>query len=77
VLIKRIVWKVQANAERLAHPIAMDRHSHFTATGEKTCDLETASTIISPQPDTQVPLSGANIVKTYKGRSIQVRVRRD
>ncbi|HBJ38218.1 MAG TPA: DUF2924 domain-containing protein [Planctomycetaceae bacterium] len=88
-LIKRIAWKVQANAEgdiserarRLAHQIAIEtdiRTSLPRVNRPATTEtLETASTMISPPPDTRVPLPGANIVKTYKGRSIQVRVRRD
>jgi hypothetical protein len=88
-LIKRIAWKVQANAEgdiserarRLAHQIAMETDIRTSLPRVKrpaiTETLETASTMISPPPDTRVPLPGANIVKTYKCRSIQVRVRRD
>ena len=88
-LIKRIAWKVQANAEgdiserarRLAHQIAMETDIRTSLPRVRrpaiTETLETASTMISPPPDTRVPLPGANIVKTYKGRSIQVRVRRD
>jgi len=88
-LIKRIAWKLQANAEgdiserarRLAHQIAMETDIRISLPRVRrpaiTETLETASTMISPPPDTRVPLPGANIVKTYKGRSIQVRVRRD
>ena len=88
-LIKRIAWKVQANAEgdiserarRLAHQIAMETDIRTSLPRVRrpaiTETLETASTMISPPPDTRVPLPGANIVKTYKGRSIQVRVRSD
>ena len=86
-LIKRIAWKVQANAEgdiserarRLAHQIAMETDIRTSLPRVRrpaiTETLETASTMISPPPDTRVPLPGANIVKNYKGRSIQVRVR--
>ncbi len=85
-LIKRIAWKLQANVEgdiserarRLAHQIAMETDIRTTLPRVRrppvTETLETASTTISPPPDTRVPLPGANIVKTYKGRSIQVRV---
>ncbi len=77
-LIKRIAWKLQANVEgdiserarRLRTPNRDgDRHSHHVASRQTTTvteTLETASTTISPPPDTRVPLPGANIVKTYK-----------
>ena len=86
-LIKRIAWKLQANAEgdiserarRLAHQIAMEtdiRTSLPRVTRPATTEtLETATTTISPPADNRIPLPGANLVKTYKGRSIQVMVR--
>ena len=86
-LIKRIAWKVQANAEgdiserarRLAHQIAMEtdiRTSLPRVNRPGTREtLETATTMISPPADHRIPLPGANLVKTYKGRSIQVMVR--
>ena len=86
-LIKRIAWKLQANAEgdiserarRLAHQIAMEtdiRTSLPRVTRPATTEtLETASTMISPPANDRIPLPGTALVKTYKGRSIQVMVR--
>jgi hypothetical protein len=86
-LVKRIAWKLQANAEgdiserarQLAHQIAMEtdiRTSLPRVSRPETIEtLESASTMISPPADSRIPLPGANLVKTYKGRSIQVRVR--
>jgi Protein of unknown function (DUF2924) len=86
-LIKRLAWKLQANAEgdiserarRLAHQIAMEtdiRTSLPRVTRPATTEtLETASTMIAPPADDRIPLPGAAVVKTYRGRSIQVMVR--
>ena len=86
-LIKRIAWKLQANAEediserarRLAHQIAMEtdiRASLPRVTRPATTEtLETASTMISPPANDRIPLPGTALVKRYKGRSIQVMVR--
>ena len=86
-LIKRIAWKLQANAEgdiserarKLAHQIAMQtdiRTSLPRVNRPATTEtLETATTTISPPADNRIPLPGANLVKNYKGRSIQVMVR--
>ena len=86
-LIKRIAWKLQANAEediserarRLAHQIAMEtdiRTSLPRVNRPATTEtLETATTTISPPADDRIPLPGAALVKTYKGLSIQVMVR--
>ena len=86
-LIKRIAWKLQANTEgdiserarRLAHQIAMEtdiRTSLPRVNRPATTEtLETSTTTISPLADNRIPLPGANLVKNYKGRSIQVLVR--
>ncbi|MGN6134498.1 MAG: DUF2924 domain-containing protein [Aureliella sp.] len=86
-LIKRIAWKVQANAEgdiserarRLAHQIAREtdiRTSLPRVNRPATTEaLETATTTISLPADNRIPMPGATLVKTYKGRSIQVMVR--
>jgi hypothetical protein len=36
--------------------------------------LTTASTIITPPADCRLPLPGTTLLKTYKGRDVQVRV---
>ncbi len=88
-LIKRIAWKLQANTEgdiserarQLAHQIAMQTDIRTSLPRVRrtpiTETLETATTMISPPPDSRIPLPGANLVKKYKDRSIQVRVRSD
>jgi hypothetical protein len=86
-LIKRIIWKLQANAEgdiserarQLAHQIAIQTDIRTSpprvirpAVSET---LETASTVITPPADSRIPLPGTALVKNYKGRSVQVLVR--
>ena len=85
-LVKRIAWKLQANAEgdiserarRLATKIALstDIRSSFPKTRRRPTveTLTTASTIISPPADCRLPVPGTTLLKTYKGRDVQVRV---
>ncbi len=86
-LIKRIAWKLQANAEgdiserarRLAHQIAMEtdiRTSLPRVSRPATTEtLENGNDHDLATCRHRIPLPGANLVKSYKGRSIQVMVR--
>ena len=85
-LVKRIAWKLQANAEgdiserarRLATEISLStdiRSSVPKIRRRPTMErLTTASTIITPLADCRLPLPGTTLLKTYKGRDVQVRV---
>ena len=79
-LVKRIAWKLQANAEgdiserarRLAIEIALStdiRSSVPKIRRRPTVEtLTTASTIITPPADCRLPLPGTTLLKTYQGR---------
>lgn len=85
-LIKRIAWKLQANEEgdiserarRLAMEIAQSTDIRTSAPKirsrptKQTC--ETATTFITLPADSRLPMAGTVLVKSYKGRSVQVRV---
>jgi hypothetical protein len=85
-LIKRIAWKLQANEEgdiserarRLAMEIAQSTDIRTSAPKLRrppiTQPCETATTIITPPADSRLPMAGTVLVKSYKGRSVQVRV---
>ena len=83
-LIKRITWRMQANAEgglseraRLkAEEIANDADLRLSPPKAKPVSKEgrTATTRIAFSQDDRLPLPGAILTREYKGQSQQVRV---
>ena len=84
-LIKRIAWRMQANAEgglserarQKAHELACDADIRLSPPKIKTAAApaaETATTTISFADDARLPVPGTILVREYKGRSVQVRV---
>ena len=84
-LIKRIAWRMQANAEgglserarQKAHELACDADIRLSPPKIKTAATpaaESATTTISFADDARLPVPGTILVREYKGRSVQVRV---
>ncbi|MCP4545227.1 MAG: DUF2924 domain-containing protein [bacterium] len=83
-LIRRIIWRLQANREgglsdrarQRAKDLAVDSDIRLTAPREiavSPTDLTSVSTIQLSQ-DNRLPMSGAIITRQYKGEMIEVRV---
>lgn len=84
-LIKRIAWRIQANAEgglserarQRAHELACDADIRLSPPKIKTATTaatETVTAAISFSDDARLPVPGTILVREYKGRSVQVRV---
>jgi len=83
-LIRRIVWRLQANEEgglserarRRAAELAAHADVRLTAPRVKAADApgRTAVAAICISQDERLPLPGACITRRYKGRLIEVRV---
>lgn len=84
-LIKRIAWRMQANAEgglserarQRAHELACDADIRLSPPKMKTATTaatETVTAAIAFSEDTRLPVPGTILVREYKGRSVQVRV---
>jgi hypothetical protein len=84
-LIKRIAWRLQANAEgdlserarRRAHELANDADLRVRPPGSPTEVNENDGTSTSQfrvGPDERLPTPGTLLKRKYKGRTIQVRV---
>lgn len=86
-LVKRIIWRLQANAEgdlsararRRAEELANDADLRLKAPPEKKSS-GTAQTVvrsIPPNHDGRIPLPGGVLTRQYKGRLIEVSVEAD
>lgn len=85
-LIKRIVWRIQANAEgdlttrakRRAEDLANDSslrtHAPRTKTDDDCFDVTTKKSTDTFDHDSRVPIPGSMLTRQYKGRDIVVRV---
>ena len=84
-LVKRIAWRLQANAHgdltcrarRRAEELAND--ADLSTTAQKVRKAEnrpalTRQTSVACDSDSRLPMAGANIKRLYKGREIVVRV---
>ena len=84
-LVKRIVWRIQAQAEgdlsqrarkrakELANDANLRTHAPRKNTDDDGCGV-TASASIRFEHDPRVPMPGAFITREYKGQAILVRV---
>lgn len=86
-LVKRIIWRLQATAEgnlserakRRAAELANDADLRLTAPkaetlNHATCTDHSTATVAG---NGRLPMAGAVLTRSYKGRVIQVTVRRD
>src|SRR4051794_8186725 len=82
-LIKRIIWRMQANAEgglserarRRAMELARDADIRTTIPRPRKTITEPAVTLASPLPcDERVPPPGTVITRQYKGQTLSVKV---
>jgi len=83
-LVKRIAWRLQANAEgdlserarRRAEELANDADIRMSAprTPIKTAPERTRVAELRISPDKRVPMPGAVITREYKGRTVEVHV---
>lgn len=83
-LVRRIVWRLQANQEgglserarQRARELATDSDVRLTAPRPGTATTATGSATGSIQfsPDERLPMPGAVITRRYKGETIEVRV---
>jgi hypothetical protein len=85
-LIKRIAWRLQANAEgglserarKRALELANDSDVRTTAPKQRSPELNavSVSTIVTDaiKADPRLPISGTVLVRQYKNRTLQVRV---
>ncbi len=83
-LIRRIAWRLQANAEgglserarKRAEELAEDAEVRVTAPREKKTDDESAPATIKMEPDrdSRLPPPGNWIERPYKGRTVRVLV---
>jgi hypothetical protein len=88
-LVRRIAWRIQANAEgglserarRRALEIANDADLRIRAPKnflrEALDQSRTLETRISPSEDPRLPMPGTLLVRRYRGQDIVVRVRQD
>jgi hypothetical protein len=82
-LIKRIAWRIQANAmgglseraKRRAEELANDADLRLSA--PKTIPMATAARTTVPERDPRLPMPGTVLVRDYKGRTIHVQVLKD
>ncbi len=85
-MIKRIAWRMQANAEgglseralRRAMELANDADLRLTAPRNSKVaeDLQTAAVPVVPV-DSRLPIAGTLITRKYKGETLQVKVLQD
>jgi len=83
-LIRKIAWRIQANAEgdlserarRRAAELAIDADVRTTAPREKVVRLPIATPPTTPV-DPRLPKAGTSLIRKYKGRTIEVRVLAD
>jgi len=83
-IIRRIVWRLQANQEgnlserarRRARELAVDSDLRLTApkTGASSPAGPTSVGTIDISMDRRLPMPGAIITRRYKGRTVEVRV---
>jgi len=83
-LIRRIVWRLQANAEgdlperarRRAMELAPDSDVRLTAPRNKAAPTarQTKVATLHISQDDRLPMPGAVLTRQYKGRTIEVRV---
>jgi len=86
-LVKRIIWRLQAIAEgdlserakRRAAELANDADLRLTAPAPKSHSIQanTERAALSPTCNKGMPMAGAVLTRSYKGRLIQVTVRHD
>jgi hypothetical protein len=84
-LVKRIAWRMQANAEgglserarRRAMELADDADLRVTAPREPKTTTTVASSPIATAADDRLPLPGTRLLRTYKGQSVEVQVLAD
>ena len=85
-LIRKIAWRLQANAEgdlserarRRAEEIAVDSDVRTTPPrGESFATMPKRTTKTAVQLDSRLPVPGTAITRKYKGRTLEVRVLRD
>lgn len=87
-LIKRIAWRIQANAfgdlseraRRRAMELANDADIRLKAPPPKKSLPPTAAPIqaaVSTNADPRAPIPGTDLVRKYKGRTYTVKVRQD
>jgi hypothetical protein len=82
-LIKRIAWRMQANAlgglsERaLKRAAELARDSDLRLNPPKTIPMAAAARGSAPQRDPRLPIPGTVLVRDYKGRQIRVEVLKD
>jgi hypothetical protein len=82
-LIKRIAWRMQANAlgglseraKRRAEELANDADIRLNP--PKTIPMTAAAHSTVPQRDPRLPIPGTVLVRDYKGQQIQVQVLKD
>ena len=84
-LVKRIAWRMQANAEgdlseracRRAHELANDADLRIRPPTASLGTGENGGTTTSPfhvEADDRLPMPGTLLKRNYKGRTVQVRV---
>ena len=84
-LVKRIAWRLQANAHgdlseqarRRAEELANDADLRTTAPKVRMSDDQlkiTRQTSVAFDSDSRLPMAGSNIKRLYKGRELVVRV---
>lgn len=84
-LIKRIIWRMQANAEgdlserarRRAEELANDADLRVNAPRKMTTNSEVGQTVCRPiadKRDRRIPLPGTVLTREYKGETIEVNV---
>ncbi len=83
-LIRRIVWRLQANEEgglsertrQRAHELAADSDVRLTAPRTKAATAAGPAKVVRIElsPDSRLPMPGAVLTRRYKGETIEVRV---
>jgi hypothetical protein len=81
-LIKRIAWRLQANAEgglserarQRAEELARDADLRLRPPAEVDSAMPTATQTIPFKSDQRLPATGSLLVRHYKGEDLQVRV---
>jgi hypothetical protein len=82
-LIKRIAWRMQANAmgglsERaLRRAVELANDSDLRLNPPKTIPMTSAASVAVAKRDPRLPIPGTVLVRDYKGRQIQVQVLKD
>ena len=85
-LIRKVAWRIQANAEgnlserarRRAEELAVDADVRTTPPrGESVATMPKRTTKTAVQLDSRLPVPGTAITRKYKGRTLEVRVLRD